>query len=427
MLKIFKLKSEFFRNVLTLLTGTTIAQVIPIAATPILTRLYTPEEFGILAIYISISTILLMVATGQYERAIILPKNDQDSVNLFALSSGLSVIFSVLLLVLIVIFKNPILQILKAEELSNFLYLIPLSVLILGVYQSSIYWYNRRKNFKKIAGAKIIQSSSVVGVQIPAGFYSTGVFGLISGIIVGQILSCCYMFKNILNQIRKNISSITLKEIKRLAKEHKEFPVFSMPGSVMNKTSVNIPIILLSSFFNTTVAGLYSLSNRLITTPMGLVTYSVSQVFYQEAASRYNQSKDLAQLVKSTYKKLFLIAVVPFVILLLFAPQIFAVIFGENWRSAGDYTRFLIPWLFLVFMNSPITTLIYILKKQKLFLFFEIVLLSSRVMALFLGFVVFANPYISVGLYSTVGFLYNLFLVFYFFRISKTSQQISSQ
>ena len=150
MLKRFKPKSEFNRNILTLLTGTTIAQAIPIAISPILTRIYTPEDFGIFAIFLAITLIIGSIANGRYELAIMIPKKDEDAINIFALGFIITTSISLLLLVLVLIFQRYFIFLLKNEEIGVWLYFVPISVFFFGIFNILNYFNNRKKNYKDI-------------------------------------------------------------------------------------------------------------------------------------------------------------------------------------------------------------------------------------------------------------------------------------
>ena len=147
MIKKFKSRSEFSRNVLTLMTGTSIAQAIPIAVSPILTRIYTPEEFGSFALYMTIVSLLSILVTGRYELAIMLPKKDEDAINLVALSILISFIISVFVFLIVFIFNTEITDWLANKAISSWLYLIPLSIFFSGLYQSLYFWNNRLDTF----------------------------------------------------------------------------------------------------------------------------------------------------------------------------------------------------------------------------------------------------------------------------------------
>ncbi|MEA3314866.1 MAG: oligosaccharide flippase family protein, partial [Campylobacterota bacterium] len=165
MLNKLKPKSEFSRNVLTLMTGTTIAQAIPIAISPILTRIYTPEDFGVFALFIAITAIFGSIANGRYELAIMLPKKDEDAINIFALGFIITSIISLALLVLVVLFNDYFTKLLNNDEISVWLYFVPIAVFFTGLWNILNYFNNRKKQYKDIAKATIIKSIVTAIVQ----------------------------------------------------------------------------------------------------------------------------------------------------------------------------------------------------------------------------------------------------------------------
>ncbi|GJQ23509.1 MAG: hypothetical protein HBSAPP01_12990 [Candidatus Brocadia sapporoensis] len=179
-------KGSFAVNVLTLMTGTTIAQAIPIAISPILTRIYRPEDFGIFALYMSIASMLSVIATGRYELAIMLPEKDEDAVNIVALSLIIACFVSFLALVIVWVFNESITKLLDNKEISKWLYFIPLSVFLTGAYNAFNYWSNRKKQYKRLAISRISQSGATVTSQIGMGFSGLETAGLVGGSVFGQ-------------------------------------------------------------------------------------------------------------------------------------------------------------------------------------------------------------------------------------------------
>jgi O-antigen/teichoic acid export membrane protein len=200
MINKLKPKSDFSRNVLTLMTGTTIAQAIPIAISPILTRIYSPEDFGIFALYMSIVSIIATMATGRYELAIMLPKKDEDTLNIMALSIIIVFFVSFLTFLIVFFFNAQITDFLGNTAISYWLYLVPISVLLTGVYQSLNYWFNRKKVYKTLAKNRIIQSSTTSITNLSLGFAGVGSSGLILSSVFGQgvvtALLSKFFFKN---------------------------------------------------------------------------------------------------------------------------------------------------------------------------------------------------------------------------------------
>ena len=178
-------KSDFVKNVLTLMTGTTIAQAIPIAVTPILTRIYTPDDFGVFALFLAITAIAGAIANGQYEQSILLPKSDDDAINLVVLGVVIATVFSLLLLVIVLFFNTNIANLLGNKELENWLFLVPLSTLLVGIYNSLNFFNIRKKEFKNVSISLVSRSIGLSLSQVIIGLIALGPIGL----IIGQIIS----------------------------------------------------------------------------------------------------------------------------------------------------------------------------------------------------------------------------------------------
>lgn len=212
------------------------------------------------------------------------------------------------------------------------------------------------------------------------------------------------------------------KNEKILLKKYKDFLIFGTSITTLNNSSNQLPIILLQSLYSLQSAGIYSWANRIIQMPTGLITQAINQVFYQEVSQKISEKKPILNLVKSTTKKLFFIGIIPYAIIFLIAPQIFGFIFGEKWTLAGEYTRCLIPWLFISFLNSPISSVISAYGKQKMHFYNEITLLILRFSSLFLGYLIWKDPFISVLLFGVVGFIYSIYMYFYLLKIVKENE-----
>jgi len=176
---------------------------------------------------------------------------------------------------------------------------------------------------------------------------------------------------------------------------------------------------MLESLYSLKETGYYSWGAKLIQGPMGMVTSSIQQVFLKKASEAYNYNGNLFLITLKMYKNLFFIGIVPYTLLFLFSPQLFEIIFGSNWKIAGEYTRYLTPWLFMVFLNSPLNGLMLILNKQKEYFFYEVLLLCFRGIALFLGYLLMKEAEYSVIFYGLVGLCFNIFLFIWTLKVCK--------
>lgn len=281
---IFKPKSEFTRNVLTLMTGTTIAQAIPIAISPILTRIYTPEDFGIFALYISIASIFSIIATGRYELAIILPKKDKDAINIVALSLLISFFVSFIALVIVSVFNTQITSLLGNPDISSWLYFIPLTVLFTGIYQSFNYWSNRKKEYKRLATSKVIQSTTTATTNLSMGFAGLESSGLVLASVLGQGVVASFLAQRVYSKDKYIIKDINTIKILIMLKRYKKLPIVNLPNALIDGIRLSSISILIAKNFTTASLGQFSLAWKIVQIPTALIASSLSQVFFQKIA-----------------------------------------------------------------------------------------------------------------------------------------------
>ena len=414
MIKLFKPKSEFSRNVLTLMTGTTIAQAIPIGISPILTRIYSPEDFGLFALFLAITNIIGSVANGRYELAIMLPKKDEDAINTAALGFSISSILSLLILILVVIFNDFFVYLIGNEEIGFWLYFFPITVFLLGLWNVLNYYNNRKKKYKDLRNAHIIRSIVLASTHLIIGFLKSGVTGLISGEILSKVSANTRLLKNILKD-KLLISKITKGKMVSMAKRYKNFPMISLPSSFANELYANLFSVLLSSLYNVTLLGHYYMAQRILGLPSALLGVSIGQVFFQSAVKEKEKTGQARVIFKSTVKKLFLIALPFFAALFFIVEDLFAFVFGENWRVAGTYSQILIPIFFVRLISMPVSMINTVFERQIYGLCISIILLVSN-MGIILGSYYFGlGPEKMFTILSIVLFIeYSLFLLHYY-------------
>lgn len=370
-------KGSFPAHVLTLMTGTTIAQAIPIAISPMLTRIYSPSDFGVFAIFTSLVSMAAIIATGRYELAIMLPDNDEDAVNLLALSVMIAFAVGFIMLLIVMLLNSQIASLLGNQSISICLYWVPLSVILSGIYQAFNYWSSRKKQYNRLAISRISQSASTASTNLLMGFTGFGASGLIGGTILGQSCATGVLAWQTWRD-DKGMKKLIAKDcIIENAKKYSDFPLvnsFHAFSDVLQSSGI---VFIISAFFGSTVLGFYSFTLRVLRMPLSLIGSSISPVFYQKASEIYNADGDLHLLLRKTMFRLGLIALPIFALIVLFAPEMFAFFFSKNWREAGEFAQILSPWIFLNFIISPISGVYLIVGKQKqaiCFGFFDIVL-----------------------------------------------------
>jgi len=412
-----KSKSEFTRNVLTLMTGTTIAQAIPIAISPILTRLYSPKDFGVLALFVAITSIFGSVANGRYEMAIMLPKKETDAINIAALGILIILCLSSVLLIVVILFHDLILELLGNEQISTWLYFVPLVVLLVGLYNVLNYYNNRLKNYKDLAQATIIKSIASATVQLALGFMKAGVSGLISGQIISQFFANMKLLRNITKD-KALISKVSKLKMIAVARRYKDFPKFSMWAVLANSLSYNLSNILISTIFSITTLGFYSIVQRMLAMPSSLIGSSISQVYFRTAKEEKEKHNKATDTFNSTLKKLIILSVF-FIMLYFIVEDLFAFVFGEEWRIAGNYAKILIPFYMINFISSPLAITMSLFEKQKEALIINLILIFTSI-----GTLLFAKYFHLkfenfLYIFSTLMFFEYLLFIFYYKKVVK--------
>lgn len=407
MINKFKPKSEFSRNVITLMTGTTIAQAIPIAISPILTRIYTPEDFGLFALYMSFLMIFGSLVAGRYELAILIPKNDKDAKHIVVYSIILSFLISFILLIIVIIFKNQIVDLLNNDQIDVWLYILPFNIFIVSTVSILYYWNNRNKDYKRLSTNQIIQSSIQGTTNVVIGFISKVNAGLILGTIMGGVSSLFYLS----TKTKNDFIDFKFNKLRAilLMKKYIKFPKFMVPSGLLENFSAQLPIFLLGSFFGPSIVGFYSLSQRIIRVPIMLIGTSIGSVFRQEASLQLAKSGDCRNIFKSTFKKLFIIATIPFIIFYFIAPSLFSFVFGHRWIVAGEYAQILTLLFYLQFIVNPLSSMFMIAEKQQYDLLMQIYLVISVSSAFIIGYKYFNSIEISLTIFT---FVYSLKYIF---------------
>ncbi|HEX3011504.1 MAG TPA: oligosaccharide flippase family protein [Syntrophomonadaceae bacterium] len=409
---------SFLRNVATLTTGTVLAQVLTILTSPILTRIYSPDNYGILSLFISIMAVLAIIACWRYELAIVLPEKDEDASNLLILSLLMTLAMSLITLAAVALFHRQIAQLFKAPELELWLWFLPLSLFLAGLFQAFNYWSTRRKQFGRLAVRQVTQSTVSIAAQLAGGLAAKpSAGGLIGGSVLGQLAATSRLGWQIAREDGRLIrTGFKLTNMKKLARKYKNFPLYSSWSALLNSLSAMLPSLMLGYFFNTAVVGYYALGQKILSLPMGIVGNSIAQVFFPRAADARREG-DLDRLVLSTFNKLLNLGLVPILLISLVAPDLFYFIFGSRWLVAGQYVRWLSPWFLFVFIASPISTLYDVLGRQRDGLVFNTLLLISRILVLWIGGKT-GDDQFTIALFGITGTVFWIFNCFWLLSIA---------
>ncbi len=367
----------FARGVGVLVGGTAGAQLLMVLAAPVLTRLYAPDDFGLLAVFTACMALFTVVAAGRYELAIPLPEDDREGACLAVLGVLCVLLTSALSLIAVLAWGSPLAALAGAPGLVPYLWLLPLGVLFVGVYQVFNKWAVRSQRFAHVARTRIGQSLGTLGIQVGAS--GLGPLGLLGGQAVGQGVGAAGLALAACRH--PAFRRVSLAGMRRQAWRHRRFPLYSVWTGLFNTGSLQLAPIVLVALFGTQVAGLYALTLRILTMPVSLVGNAIGSVFLANAAQARRDGR-LAALVAGLHRRLAVLGIPPMITLMIVAPEAFALLFGEPWRQAGVYAQWMLPWIYIQFQWSPLSMLASVLELQRDALLAQFGMLVARFGAL---------------------------------------------
>lgn len=407
-----KTRRSFINDVLKIAGGTTIAQVLSILATPLVTRLYGPESYGLSALFVSIVGIVGVLACLRYELAIMLPKEDDEAANLLAASLVFSVAIGVLTVPLVYLGAEPVASLLRSPKLGSYLWLVPPGVFAYGMVLAFSNWISRTRHFGSLSVAKMASSVSTTGTQLAAGFSGHATGGnLILANILGSVVSAVMLGAQVWHDDRALLwQAISRRGMIKGISRYRKFPLIDTWSALLNTVSWQLPVFLLSTFFSSAVVGYYSLSMMVLQLPASLIGGAISQVFFQRAAEAKFEGR-LSGVVEDTVLRLAVLGLLPMLLLSVMGKEAFVVVFGAAWSEAGVYSQILALWIFLTFISSPPSTLFCVFEKQGSLLMFNIALLLLRAGAITAGGLM-GSAMVAVALFALVGVvLYSALLI----------------
>ncbi len=377
------LSSEFNRNVLTLISGTVVAQSLPLLLMPILTRLFTPAQIGLLQFFMSTTIIFGNIVNGKLELATVLPHKDSDAYNLLILGILLSSAAIIVISLLLIFFGKPFVQVFNVTPLLNWLWLLPFSIFGLSTFNLLNYYFTRFKRYKLISLSKVTRSASTIVFQIFAGLINF-FGGLISGYVLGHILSLVPFGLKLYKTptLRHKVKKVKLIA---LLKRYKKFPAFYVPATLANRLSYDLVNMLIPSLFSRADLGFFSLAMRYMNVPSYFIGLSFSQIFSQIGSEEKRKTGSIKNSFYSILKRLLILAVPIYLSFFLFSKPAFALVFGEKWLDSGIYAQIISIFMMIRFIVAPLMNTLYILEKQEFILISNLILLTLSISSFIAG------------------------------------------
>lgn len=356
-------RGSFIRNVGILTSGTVAAQAVMVLALPILTRLYAPEDFSLLAVYAAILGIVTAVACLRYNIAIPIPTDDADGMALLAVSLLAALACAALVALPVLMAPQLITGALGQPALAPYLWMLPVGIFFAAAYDALQYWASRRKQFSVITYTRMTRAVGGAGSQLGIGYVSPSPFGLIFGHMLYSGLGIVGLVANLLRDSRAALRGISAGRMATLARRHYRFPAYSVPEALLNTSSMELPVILIAAVAVGPEAGFLMLAMRVMGMPMALIGSSVAQVYLAEARAKLNAGT-LSDFTRATMWTLFKTGAPVLLAVGILSPAIFPILFGSEWERAGWLVMWMTPWFILQFVASPVSMVLHVLDKQ---------------------------------------------------------------
>jgi O-antigen/teichoic acid export membrane protein len=418
-------QQELVKSILTLFTGSAIAQAIPLLVSPFLTRLYSVDDFATLTIVATLISLVGVVVTGRYEYAIGLPSSDIDGRKMVQLALLFTIIISLVVASVLLFARDTIASWIGFPANHNYLFAVPLAALFYGGYQSYSFWQIRSRNYVVISGSRIGQSLTNSGLSLGLFYSGLGINGLVIGNVLGHFSAFFYSFMATRDRL-KGFWNNRFSELRELGSKYSDMPRVNSIHALSDVGQTTAVVLLITSFFGSVSTGLYGLTIRILQAPLNMMGNSLSMVFYKEVAEKSANKHHIYKLLISTVKTLLLISIPVFLVILVFGPDLFSFVFGSEWREAGVYAQILSPWLFLNFISSPLSNLPIILNKQRMFFIYSLIGNLAVIISLAVSSWLFEDIKQGLKALAFTQCFFQIAIISFFFKIAKQADKHNS-
>ena len=411
-------KSDFGKNILTLGSGTVLAQIVPFLFYPIIARIFTPAEMGFLATITAIFVLIAIVASGKYELGILVAKTKKDAAHLAVLSVLLSFCISIFIYIVLQLFFLDILsEKLHEPNLTKWLFICPVAAFSVSVFTIYNEWCVKNGYFKRLSVNKITNSIFIVSGKLFLGIVKIFSQGLVIGDVTGRVFSAGACIFKALQKDFHAFKEISFVRMKQLAKEFIEFPKFILPARLLNELGKQLPIFFLGFYFSSTEVGYYAMATLVLYSPVVMISSAIRDVFRQRANEYYQKSGSCRRFYLKNLKTLSIVAVLGSVTLIFCLPFIFSIFVGNQWDTAAYYAQILTIPTFLSFISAPLFDVIIIANKLKYNFLWHLFYVLIACVGLWIGAffyhdVVIAILFLAIG--TSLAHLLSIFLSFHF-------------
>lgn len=375
-----RLRSGSFLNaVLVLVSGTAIAQALPILMMPVISRMFSPDDFGVLGLFTAFIGFGTTFIALSFPLAIVSNVPRLISARLVVISLAITIPMATIAAVALFVFRSQAL--LGFEALPAVAPLLAWAVFIfIGVFVTLRYWQVREDQYRRISSATIAQSVGRVATQLVVGLLSLGGTGLLVSEFVARLMGVSTLAKSSLRNVADLVKGSRLSNYLADIREFRKFPLLSTPSSMLDSLSIALPIPLLTTAYGLAVSGQFSMAYRSLALPVAVVSAAVADVFHRQIAEAAGTSMEHAQrLFWKVGIVLLLAGLLPSIVVGFWGPALFEVVLGAQWRQSGAIASGIIPWLLATFVVGPLSRVVLVFRGQEIKLVYDVLALASVV------------------------------------------------
>ena len=372
----------FWKSVTSVLTGTAMAQAIPIIGSLAIARLYTVDDFGVYSAWLGIVLILSVISTGRFEASIAIQAPGENQILAFQATNFFIVGMGIVLSCLLIIITQADISWLKIFELEFLLLLIPTGM-VMAFSQTQQSLLAASGQYKLLSVLRVIQALLIVVPQIIIGYWFKSPIHLAATHFIGVLITI--LIVRYFDSTLKLFTFYNKKLLLNFYTKYKKFLIYSLPADSMNSLAAQLPVIVVTVNFGSEKGGILALTMRTLGAPIGILGKSVLDVFKKYASDEYRLLGNCSSIYLKTLYYLTFLAGLFSIFIFFFSKVLFAVLFGSEWTEAGDIAILLLPLFALRFIASPLSYLIYIAEKQNIDLVWQICLLFMTLTVLFSG------------------------------------------
>lgn len=381
---------DFLKNASVLLLGTASAQFLPIIFYPILTRIYSPSDFGLFASLSAITTILVTLSTGKYEFSILITETKKDGVSVIHLVLFFSSCILLLVTILFLVFSDSIASLMNNQELKKWILISPVTAFFIVIFNSFNEWCVKNKYFTPLSYNKVINAGATTFSKVFFGFVGVLSAGLVIGDSLGRFISALGCVIRGIKKDRDLFLKIDIENSKKLLFKYINFPKYTLPAQLLNTLGGQLPIFLIGYFFSKNDVGFFSMTIIILSIPIKVISQAIRDVFRQKANQELKAKGSCRHIYVKLFKMLSLVSLVVVCVVFYFLPYLFSLVLGEEWEASGEFAQILSPMIVLSFISNALGGVLIITENLKPALYWQIY-------------------YVTVALFSLLisGFLFN--------------------